>query len=242
MSQQEIPPLIRGVFAYLDGVLTVDQLRVLSTLDIDVGLATKGWGGVRSQVAEKIRNEYRLMYWGSQLRAVLDGYQLYHEDDMSDALACAYGLYRRGMDPNEALRADYCITGRGVLYWISLDELCAERYATLRARTSHLYREGDRFAHYLTGAMMVRGDRLVHEVSLQTMHINVDGISRRFQAEMAKFEELGGTRAFLAGKLDWPPPGWVNPVRHEDDRAQYDLDSLEPLPLTGAYRPYSNKF
>ncbi len=38
-------------------------------------------------------------------------------------------------------------------------------------------------------------------------------------AEIKAYDEAGGSEAVLAGKLVWPPEGWVNPVTDEQAAA-----------------------
>ncbi|MBK9991054.1 MAG: hypothetical protein IPP19_10045 [Verrucomicrobia bacterium] len=217
----EIPNIIRGVFAFLDATIApeiVKQIAQGSTVD----LQSDRYGSVLRTLAESIKTEFHLMHWGSEVRKALDAYRLYSAHDMADALSKAYILQRRGEDPRLAFRADYSLKKAGLLYWMTAGDLDTEYFlgATNRQECRELYRHGDRFVRAETPGNFdlfhLRGDRVVKRVLL-THGSTGPEISTRWLADVAKFEELGGTAGFLAGKFIWPPPDWVNPIRPEDD-------------------------
>jgi hypothetical protein len=225
-SQFNLPDAVRGVFAYLDAALPKEVRE-----DLSGGYLYRDdksfheWGSTPRKVGELITDEFRLMHWGAPIRKALDAYRLYHKTDMANALTCAYSLHLRGMDPGEALNADYCLEWCGILAWTTL-EAVKQAYGSntdywLWHQFSPFHREGDRFVKYRTppsmGTLLVRGDRLVWRV--EELHTLPAGVSLRFQAEDKKFKELGGNRAFLAGEFDWPPADWINPVTDEEEAA-----------------------
>jgi hypothetical protein len=213
---------ICGVFHFLDTTLPESEIGILDTDDIGVGIESKNRNQTRSRIAERIGNTFRLMHWGSPLRLELDAFRLYHKGDMADAITAAYGLRRRGLDPCAALNADYAINWGGLLSWESEADLLTQAKAGTSSvfwqfQRLHVDKPGDRYVHYslptVAGVMLVRGDRLVWEV--ETLHMTVSGVDRSWNAAHAHFKSLGGPRGFLAGKFDWPPVGWVNPVNDE---------------------------
>ncbi len=225
-SQFSLPDAVRGVFAYLDAALSPEMRGELSSSELFKDSESfNDWGSAPNKVVDLIIEEFRLMHWGSPIRKALDAYRLFHKTDMANALTCAYSLHLRGMDPGEALNADYCLEWCGILTWTKL-EAVKQAYGSstdhwLWHQFSPFHREGDRFVIYWTppsmGTLLVRGDRLVWEVEeLQALPA---GVSLRFQAEDMKFKELGGNRAFLACKFDWPPADWINPVTDEEEAA-----------------------
>lgn len=225
-SSLNLPDAVRGVFAYLDTTLSPEMKQ-----DLSCGTLCRNdqsfhdWNATPRKVADLLTDEFRLMHSGAPIRKALDVYRLYHKTDMANALTCAYSLHLRGKDPGEALNADYCLEWCGILKWTTL-EAVKQGYGSnndhwLWHQFSPFHREGDRFVKYRTppstGTLLVRGDRLVWKVEeLQALPA---GVSLRFQAEKKKFEELGGSRAFLAGKFDWPPADWINPVTDEEEAA-----------------------
>lgn len=222
----DLPDPVRGVFAYLDATLPIEALDWFATNELGKD-DTAFWqfNAWPYKISELITNEFRLMYWGAPIREALSKYRLFFKRDMATALMCAYALHRQGKNPNDALNADYDLGWHGVLTWRSLDEIKAggspSSPSFLWENLSAFYREGDQFVRYhrpaTIGTLMVRGYRLVWDVVEANMTISK--VSLKWQAEAGKFEELGGTRAFLAGEFDWPPAGWVNPVADEQEKA-----------------------
>ena len=80
------------------------------------------------------------------------------------------------------------------------------------------------------GFMLVRGDRLVWEE--ETLHMCVVWGNPQWEAAHAEFKRLGGNPAFFAGKFEWPPDGWVNPMTDEATKAELrrrrGTDEIDP--------------
>ena len=154
---------------------------------------------------------------------------------MADALAIGYSRNLRGEDPIAALNADYSVKDFGILKWEDLDDLrCRARQEdSLAASTwgdfARFYEDGDRLVKYrsptASGYLLVRGDRLVWP--REEFRYLVLGPSLRGQAERDKFRELGGSRGFLNGHFEWPPPNWVNPVTIEEEAAAIEASRGE---------------
>lgn len=221
--QPPLPNAVSGVFAYLDAALEPEVRDGLMNCELcRESPSFYEWQAAPKIVADLIMDEFRLMYPDAPIRKALDAYRLYHKNDMSNALTCAYRLHLRREDPGEALSADYCLDGDDILTWVSMEKLRLEHKArpegSLWSQFGTFYREGDRFVKYRRpssfGTLMVRGDRLVWEI--EELHGLPAGRSLKYEAEVDKFQELGGHRAFLAGQFNWPPPGWVNPVTDEE--------------------------
>jgi len=49
-------------------------------------------------------------------------------------------------------------------------------------------------------------------LKVEELHMCVIDGDPHWEAERAEFVRLGGNATFLAGKFDWPPSGWVNPM------------------------------
>jgi hypothetical protein len=232
MSVEEQNGLIQGVFSYLEATLPAVDLAAAAEPQ-GVGTATREYyHSLRWRIAERVKDTFRLQSRDCPLQKLLDGYRLYHRDDMADALAAAFCLHRAGKDPVEALTADYVLGYSGLLTWGDFKE---EREKannkdefSLYWHFKQFYKEGDRLVHYSTpggtGAILVRGDRRVWEVSL--LHIKRMGVDLVFKAAMDHFEELGGNAGFFSGKFTWPPEGWVNPVA-ESERAKAKAEEGE---------------
>lgn len=205
----EIPRAVCGVFAYLEAVLSEEDLEFFATTEIGKGdeVLTQ-WDSPARRVVDRITDEFRLMHWGSPIRKALADYRLYHKTDMACALTCAFALHRQGRDVNEALRADYTLQWGGVLRWATAEEIRSGRESDfLWPQFSPFVQKGDRFVHYSLptqiGTMLLRGDRLVWCVQRLLM----SGVERclEWEARNDKFKALGGIRGFLAGEFDWPP-------------------------------------
>jgi hypothetical protein len=215
-APDELPVSVRGVIAYLD-VILADEVR-LSLKEAEDNRTEAAprtlWSDVPEKVRERIKNEFRLMYWGSPLREALARFSLFHHDDMADALMNAYRLHLQGRIPVDALRADYRLKDWGVLNWRSRQEVY-EAYENqwLWSQFVRFCREGDRFVYYSgplsSGTLLLRGDRLVWAV--EELHMTISELPPRWRAMKAKFDSLGGTRGFLAGEFVWPPEGWSPP-------------------------------
>lgn len=216
-----LPAPVLGVFAYLDAVLPPEVRAEFDQQDFhkdDDGFYL--WPSPRAVVYDLLLNEFRLMFWGSPLRKALDAFRLYHKSDMARALICAYNRQRRGKEPLDALKEDYCLGFYGLLTWTSPEEVKASHSGDwLWNQLQPFFKEGDRLADYRTppnaGTLLLRGDRLVWEVN--TFHGNISAVAPSWKAAYAHFQALGGNRGFLAGEFVWPPEGWVNPVSYEED-------------------------
>ncbi|WP_367873161.1 hypothetical protein [Luteolibacter sp. Populi] len=214
--------LVYGVFGFLDAVLQEKEISAAQAGELDRGIEPLDRGRLRRKVTNLIVRTFRLQFYGCPLRDELALFRLYHRDDMADALAHAYGLYKRGQDPLEALTADYCLDSRGLLFWEDIEhlkQLEARGESSVWSEFRRFYRDGDRMIRCRTpvshGLLLVRGDRLVWEI--EELHLEVYGISLRWVTDLEKFEALGGSRAFLAGEFVWPPADWVNPVTDEEE-------------------------
>jgi hypothetical protein len=182
-------------------------------------------GYEREVIAKVLNATFRLQWKGCPLRPYLAKYRLYHRDDMADALAAAYVQQKLGGDPETALNADYSISFRGLLYHEDLDKFRNDSkdgfLQGLWNPLSPFFEDGDRLIKHDGGSsdylLLVRGDRLVWKTEI--IHKTLIGVSLKRNAEWDHFKSLGGSKAFLNGEFIWPPPGWVNPVSDEDERA-----------------------
>jgi hypothetical protein len=212
--------MLNGVFAYLDAVLPEADQAEAAAKDYGVGNGTQECTGYRSRLAKYILHTFRTQFWGSPLKPVLAEYNLYNQDDMSDALAAAYCRHKAGRDPVEALNADYGIKAGGLLSWVDTDNLredatkVGSEAATIWRHFQPMYRAGDRVVRYSLptsiGYLLVRGDRRVWE--FETLHMAVSGKSTAYEAALKKFKSLGGYPGFFAGKFTWPPADFINPA------------------------------
>lgn len=215
-TPDELPVPVRGVIAYLDVVLAED---VRLSLKEDEDNKTEAapltlWSDVPEKVRKRIKNEFRLMHWGSPLREALARFFLFHHEDMADALMNAYRLHLQGRNPVDALRADYRLKDWGVLNWQSQKAVYeANKDHWLWSQFVRFFQQGDRFVHYSrpvsSGTLLLRGDRLVWAV--EELHMTISEVPPSWKAMKAKFDSLGGTRGFLAGEFVWPPEGWCPP-------------------------------
>lgn len=216
---------ILDVFGLLDAALTPDQIEEVENCDVESirkNIYDYPWthNSARHVVMRTIHETSSPQYWDCPLREELAKHQLYHRDDMAEALSAAYYLRKRGGNPVEALEADYCLGPHGLLTWEDIDKVRdAARFDRSAAwwKFDLLYQEGDRLIHYnlptLLGLLLVRGDRLVSE--FRTVHMCISKVSLRWRADYEHFLSLGGNKGFLAGDFDWPDPNWVNPVTDE---------------------------
>lgn len=225
-SQFNLPDAVRGVFAYLDATLAPEVRDGLKNCELRrESPSFYEWQAAPKIVVDLITDEFRLMHWGAPIRKALDAYRLYHKTDMANALTCAYRLHLRREEPGEALNADYSLNKGNILTWLTMEKLRLEHKerpeGSLWSQFGTFHREGDRFVKYRrpssSGTLMVRGDRLVWEI--EELHCLPAGRSLKHKAEVDKFQELGGHRAFLAGEFDWPPADWINPVTDEEEAA-----------------------
>ena len=216
---------ILGVFAYLDAVLTPEQICEAATHEMEEDRNHLRNRSLRGTVSEIVDRSFRLQFWGCPLRKYLAGFRLYYHLDMADTLTVAYFLLKRGANPIDALTADYSLIPRGLLTWVDIDRVKSND-ATKEDRKiwwpfRSFYEQGDRLIEYYypgnRGYLLVRGDRLVWED--EAFHGNVVCPSLRFQVEDDHFLALGGTRGFLNGDFVWPDPDWVNPVTDEEEWA-----------------------
>jgi hypothetical protein len=212
-TPHSLPVTVRGVFGYLDAILSKDVLELLAVVDLDRHgmIAFPHACTATSGVAKRIEAEFRLTDAESPLRRALAPFKLYHPDDITLALTWAYCLNLRGLEPLDALTADYGASNHGILQWRSVEEVKAiYPDGWMWNQFAPHFREGDRFVAYslgfTTGTLLVRGDRLVLEV--RENFLNYDSIPTRWHAAVHIFETFGGWRAFLAGKFDWPPENW----------------------------------
>ena len=200
-----------------------------------IGYVVEGYE--REAIAKVLNATFRLQWKGCPLRPYLAKYRLYHRDDMADALASAYLQHKRGGDPEAALLADYALGFRGLLFPCDIEEFKnAPKDGYLAFFWNHLrpfYEDGDRIVKYESvpydGYLLVRGDRLVWEI--ESIHKSVVGVSLNQRAKVDHFKALGGSKAFLNGEFNWPPPDWVNPVSDEED--------LEHIKITSHFRAKS---
>lgn len=241
--------LLHGVFAFLDASLP-DSIRE-AAIEKDFGIgrlapmpekarawrSTMEWklrmpsdqfimgyvaeGYEREIIAKVINATFRLQWKGCPLRPFLASYRLYHRDDMADALAAAYGQYKRAGDLEAALHADYSVEFDGILTQMDLDKIRNDKNDYFWSRFQGVYEDGDRIVNQDAGPyeyyLLVRGDRLVWKV--ESLHKQLLGPSLKREAEEAHFVALGGCKAFLNGAFTWPPLGWVNPVSDEEETA-----------------------
>ena len=216
---------ILGVFAYLDVVLTSEQIAEAASHVLEDDRNWLRFRSLRETVKNMLKGTFRLQLWNCSLTPACERFKIYHRDDMADALTVAYFLLKRGANPIDALTADYCLIPRGLLTWVDIEKMRAKAQPTdstaMWWNFNSLYKPGDRIAEYRThsdrGYLLIRGDRLVWEV--EAIHMDVLWVSLQFRAEAAHFEGLGGTRVFLNGDFEWPDPNWVNPVSDEEERA-----------------------
>lgn len=196
-----------GVFGYIEATLPPAQRQMAGNGSQGVGRSTMDQSSVRQSIAKEINRVFRLQYWGCPLRDELEGFRLYHNNDMADALAAAYCLHKAGESPLPALMADYAVNWGGVLSWVDLDEY---KRGSKESRIGHnwnefqpFFRNGDRFVHYslptLTGTMLVRGDRLVWEK--QALQMCVPNGNPQWDASFQAFKERGSYKAFFAENL-----------------------------------------
>lgn len=205
--------MMTGVFAYLDAVLCFDDQAKAGSQDHGVGIGSQQWDGFRAKLAKQILHTFRTQFWGSPLKPILAEFNLFNQEDMSDALAAAYCRYKAGRDPVEALNADYGINHGGLLSWVDMDKFRADA-ADMESSEARVwgqfipeFKSGDRIVHFSLptslGYMLVRGDRLVWSVS--TLHMSINGVSPSRNAATEKFKALGGYKGFFAGEFTWPP-------------------------------------
>lgn len=222
-------PLILGVFAYLDAVPedSIPSDRFFAPIYSDSPEELR-----KKKLADFINTLFRLQWRECPLRPLLAEYRLYFRDDMAKALAHAYMLHKDGMDPEEALTADYCPGFLGLLSDCDLEEYRKAEPESLKAiwwgNFRGFYEEGDKLVGYrqctTSGYLLFRGDRLVWKY--ETTHYCVIGGSLRWKTNVEKFIALGNTKGFINGDFTWPPADWVNPVTDEQEKA-YDEKSRE---------------
>lgn len=195
VAEEEIPKVVKGIFAYLDAVLS-DETKTELVND------AMGQPGLRRSVAGELADflceEFRLMSWGSEVRTALDRFRLYHKDDMAAALVEGYRLHLLGEDSRAALSADRCLNWGGILNWRSVEEVRNSEF--LWQQFSHYYKAGDRFAGYslpsAEGTMLLRGDRLVAEQ--RELQMCVASMPPEWERRWKQFEKEGGIKGFLA--------------------------------------------
>jgi hypothetical protein len=220
-----------GVFGYLNAVLGQEDIEKARDLNPDTPAS---WFPrcIRGLIADQISKTFRLQWRECPLNLEMAGYQIYHRDDMADALAVAYSMHLRGEDPVNALRADYAV-GKihdfGLLEWGDLTSIKSADPDSIHGYPwKHLagfHKDGDRLVEYKryssVGFLLVRGDRLVWEV--ETTRFLRIGTSPKWKARAEEFRRRGGSKGFLRGEFMWPDPDWVNPVSDEEEAAARKL-------------------
>lgn len=214
---------LAGVFAFLDAALPEDLRRAAEEKDFGIGRVDPC--DEAFFIAKILNSHFRLQWSKCPIRGFLAQYRLYYRDDMAAALTSAYSLHKQGGDPEQALRGDYAMGFHGLLYHLDIDEFRNAPQDSYKGRYwsqfRSQYESGDRLVEYrwlpYDGYLLVRGDRLVWEE--ESIHKCRVGVSLKWNAEVEHFEALGGSKAFLNGQFVWPPPGWVNPVSDEEERA-----------------------
>ncbi|MDZ4406281.1 DUF433 domain-containing protein [Prosthecobacter sp.] len=205
----DLPLPLRGVFAFLDTVLPPETREAFATTEINKDqpgfLVYESFTGKTQRI---LMDTFQLMNGCSPVCQFLEEFHLFHETDMATALTWAYGLHQRGKDPLEALRADYAFRWEALLSWMTNEQINAARSRRPFCEHQPRTKLGDRWArcetYWHVGTIVLRGDRLVcHQIECYLdMDTEMDWLE---DSEWAKFQALGGTEAFLAGKFEWPP-------------------------------------
>lgn len=217
-THMELPPAIRGALAYLDAVATSHQKRVATETDQGIG-HDKEFNGraLRRAMEREVSRAFKLggyVGYVSPLAQELEAYRLYSAKDSADALACAWCLMQRGGNPTAALTADYDFRGCGILHEEDINQLVAdakdkEDHHSIWGMIKSYHRKGDRVASYRYGGgcghVILRGRRAVLDLEGIHWQMSEEGAAE-IAKEFAAFEAAGGTKAFLAGTLAWPPP------------------------------------
>jgi hypothetical protein len=233
-------PTIRGALAFIEAVATEEQKQEAMKTDQGVGVASQQWFklNVRRALAETVQATFKLNDYygnGSPLAKEMIDFQIYFSEHSADALAAAWCRTKRGGLATDALNADYDFNYGGIYSLEDVDELVAEAKKLENGNTTWdrlrgYYREGDRVFYYRAGGsrgyVVLRGRRLVCDYESLHMQLSREG-GAKMAGEVKAYRDAGGTEAVLAGKLVWPPPGWVNPVTDEEAKAIARREDLE---------------
>lgn len=199
-----LPNAILGLFSYLDHVLDRELVTRIADIyphEFERKTGRKNPHSPIMSIETRIRQDVRFTERSSKISEALDLYKIYHEDDAIHALSWAYCLYRCGKSPNDAFLADYSVKGFGMLQW-------AERADDKERVFAKFERAGDRYVAFSnfpsTGLLLIRGDRLVaHLEPPRDLLLTDVRVPQEYVDRLARFEALGGCKAFLNGKFEW---------------------------------------
>ncbi len=230
-TPHELTPAIRGALAYLDAVTTAEQKRMAETTDQELGIKGMNQNLFRENLASVVSRTFKLALlrgFESDLAKELEAYRLYNKSHSADALAAAWCLSRRGGQAQAALMADYDYQIGGIIRHTDIAELqkdaknARDSDNSTWGRLRGFYRDGDFVLYYRYGGgdgyVVLRGRRLVVNCEALYWQMSHTGVAKII-AEIKAYDEAGGSEAVLAGKLVWPPEGWVNPVTDEQAAA-----------------------
>lgn len=204
----DLPTPLRGVFAFLDTVLPPKTRESFSCTEIhkDQPEFLKH-DSFTLETRKHIMDTFQLVNGYSPLCQFLEEFNLYHETDMATALTWAYGLHQRGKDPMEALMADYDFRWRAVLSWLTDSQRQQAIECRLFGDETLRTIGSDRWARCRTygriGTVVLRGDRLV--CAKIEAYLTPFSPNESWNKDWKKWQALGGTADFLAGKFEWPP-------------------------------------
>jgi hypothetical protein len=200
--------LIFGVFAYID--VTFGKIRDRYSM----GEQWPADHEVRV-LAHHIRAAFRVQdTLGPYLAVIPDRFEalgLYHPDDIADALANGYVLFREGKDPLPAFKRSY------LPVWAILREMeeyewrkPKENQGAIIARQAWHAKPGDRMFRYETldriGVMLIRGSHRVQDDETTCMTPTQIGVDN-WNVRKKRYDDLGGSKAVIEGTLTWPPLG-----------------------------------
>jgi hypothetical protein len=206
-----LPTGLRAVFAFLDEALPAEAREAFRMTEVNLSHLNHMCWEEETQFARDarflIRHSFSLHTTCGALGEMLKQYRLYHESYSSRALVWAYSLHMRGKDPLEALTADYDFNMDAVVSWLTKEQEQRAVNADLFGEDRRGLRADDRWARCRTsgriGTMVFRGDRLIR-ASIEC-YMNIMGPNRSWHEMKERYDALGGVKAYLAGKFDWPP-------------------------------------
>jgi hypothetical protein len=191
---------IYGVFAYVDVTITeACQKYVPPGRDVSDEDRLRLSRAIISQA-------FRLEDSFCPICEQLSAFGLFFHEDLKDALAHGYLLYRNGKDPTAAFHRSYAPT------WAILSLI--EEYEWRNPRGPHAKvleqlrwhsKPGDRVVRYSTmdqrGMMLIRGLHRVTEIVGVIMTPVFP--NQEWLAEKEKFDALGGAKGLLEGRFSW---------------------------------------
>lgn len=225
---ETLPTALRAIFAYLDIALPTETREAFATAEVNLEHLHYMCFDRSKEFAKDtcflIQYNFQLMRATDSLGSLLKEYRLYHESYSAPALTWAYSLHKRGKNPLEALTADYSFRWEAVLSWMTEKQIQEAINWQLFGDRQELTMLGDRWLRYQTygeiGTVVLRGDRLLctkWECKMTPM-----AGSTHWREMWEKFEALGGVKAFLDGKFQWPMIYVTREEREEDESAPQD--------------------